>query len=191
MLTRKTSYGIRALASLARSGQKPLSVAELAAREGIPEHFLSVILSELRQRGIVRGRRGPDGGYQLEVDPRALNLAEVVESLSGPLFPFACLLRGADGVRCNECPGAELCAAQRALSRASAAAYEVLESIAIADLAQFARDGVARASKVTASAPAGPEFDALARAAASAPPSVTPKSSTGVRPPASRKPVAE
>jgi Rrf2 family protein len=112
-----------------------MSVAELAAREGIPEHFLSVILSDLRQRGIVRGRRGPDGGYQLDVDPRALNLADLVESLGGPLFPFACLLRGADGARCSECPGAERCAAARALGRASAAAYEVLESIAIADLA--------------------------------------------------------
>ncbi len=69
MLTRKTSYGIRALASLARAEERSLSVAELAKREGIPEHFLSVILSELRQRGLVRGRRGPDGGYQLSVDP--------------------------------------------------------------------------------------------------------------------------
>ena len=64
-----------------------MSVAELASREGIPEQFLSVILSDLRQRGMVRGRRGPDGGYQLNVDPSTLNLADVVESLGGPPTP--------------------------------------------------------------------------------------------------------
>jgi Rrf2 family protein len=135
LLTRKTTYGIRALASLVRAGERSLSVAELAAREGIPEHFLSVILSDLRQRGIVRGRRGPDGGYQLSVDPSQLNLADVVESLGGPLFSFACLQRGADGARCAECPGAGRCAAELALGRASAAAYAVLETILVRDLA--------------------------------------------------------
>jgi Rrf2 family protein len=135
VLTRKTTYGIRALASLARSSEASLSVAELAAREGIPEHFLSAILSDLRQRGIVRGRRGPDGGYQLAVDPRRLNLAEIVESLGGPLFPFPCLERG-NGAhpRCSECPGENRCVAENALRRASAAAYESLESITIFDL---------------------------------------------------------
>jgi Rrf2 family protein len=112
-----------------------VSVAELASREGIPEHFLSVILSDLRQRGLVRGRRGPDGGYQLNVDPRALSLADVVESLGGPLFPFTCLQRGLGaGARCNECPGRERCPAQLALGRASAAAYAALQSITLADL---------------------------------------------------------
>ena len=112
-----------------------MSVAELANREGIPEHFLSVILSDLRQRGLVRGRRGPDGGYQLNVDPSSLNLADVVESLGGPIFPFACLQRGESGAsRCSECPGAERCPAEHALGRASAAAYAVLESIVVSDL---------------------------------------------------------
>lgn len=135
MLTRKTTYGIRALATLAGAGERPLSVAELAQREGIPEHFLSVILSDLRQRGIVRGRRGPEGGYQLNVDPAQLNLADVVESLGGPLFPFPCLQRGPAAGRCSECPGAGRCVAADALGRASRAAYAVLETIVIADLA--------------------------------------------------------
>lgn len=146
MLTRKTSYGIRALASLARAKERSLSVAELAAREGIPEHFLSVILSDLRQRGIVRGRRGPDGGYQLNVDPSQLNLADVVESLGGPLFSFACLQRGAGG-RCAECPGPGRCAAEMALGRASAAAYAVLESILVRDLADSEATDTAETEK--------------------------------------------
>jgi Rrf2 family protein len=144
MLTRKTTYGIRALLGLARSNGESLSVAQLAAQEGIPEHFLSAILSDLRQRGIVRGRRGPDGGYQLSVDPRTLRLTEVVDCLGGPLFPFACLERGKHPAeRCNECPGPGRCPAERALGRANEAAYAALESVTVFDLLEGEEPGSA------------------------------------------------
>lgn len=134
MLTRKTTYGIRALARMAKVQPQSLSVAELAEQEGIPPKFLAVILSDLRQRGIVRGRRGRVGGYQLAVDPKALSIAEVVESLGGPLFPFVCLAREPLAERCRECPGSLACPAQNALSNASSAAYAALRSLFLADL---------------------------------------------------------
>lgn len=134
MLTRKTTYGIRALARMASVQPRSLSVAELAEQEGIPPKFLAVILSDLRQRGIVRGRRGRVGGYQLAVDPKALSIADVVESLGGPLFPFVCLAREPLAERCRECPGSLVCPAQNALSNASSAAYAALRSLFLADL---------------------------------------------------------
>lgn len=134
MLTRKTTYGIRALARMAKVQPQSLSVAELAEQEGIPPKFLAVILSDLRQRGIVRGRRGRVGGYQLAVDPKALSIADVVESLGGPLFPFVCLAREPLAERCRECPGSLACPAQNALSNASSAAYAALCSLFLADL---------------------------------------------------------
>ena len=134
MLTRKTTYGIRALARMARVRPQSLSVSELAEQEGIPPKFLAVILSDLRQRGIVRGRRGRVGGYQLAVDPKALSIAEVVESLGGPLFPFVCLAKEPLAERCRECPGSLVCPAQNALSNASSAAYAALKSLFLSDL---------------------------------------------------------
>jgi len=134
MLTRKTIYGIRALANIARSGKRSLSVAEIAQREGIPFKFLALILSDLRQRGIVRGQRGPVGGYQLAVAPEHLKIADVVETLGGPLFPFACLAREPHDERCRECPGAHACPARQALSGACAAAYRALGSLALSDI---------------------------------------------------------
>jgi len=133
MLTRRTTYGIRALARMARGSSRAVSVAELAARDGIPLHFLSLILGELRQRGIVRALRGRDGGYELAVDPRTLTIADLVECLGGPLFPFPCLL---SSERCRECRGTDTCAAERALSRACAAARGELLSTTLADLVE-------------------------------------------------------
>jgi len=135
MLTRKTTYGIRALVGMARAGDRALSVAEIAEREGIPQKFLAGILADLRQRGIVRGQRGPVGGYQLAVPANTLTIAEVVETLGGPLFPFSCLSSDPNGERCRECPGAEACPARQALQGACAAAYRALGSVALSDVA--------------------------------------------------------
>lgn len=135
MLTRKTTYGIRALVGMARAGERALSVAEIAEREGIPPKFLAGILADLRQRGIVRGHRGPVGGYELAVPANVLTIAEVVETLGGPLFPFTCLAREPNEERCRECPGAEACPAKQALAGACAAAYRALGALALSDVA--------------------------------------------------------
>lgn len=136
MLNRKTTYGIRALASMARASPRRLSVAELARREGIPRKFLAVILLVLGQHGIVRGQRGRTGGYELAVDPRQLTVARLVESLGGPVFPIVCL-RSEPGrlpVRCAECPGSGRCPAEVALRSADAEVHRVLSSISLSDL---------------------------------------------------------
>lgn len=149
MLTRRTTYGIRALARMASRPGHATSVAELAALDGIPLHFLSLILGELRQRGIVRALRGRDGGYELAVDPAVLTIAEVVECLGGPLFPFPCLL---DKGRCRECEATDSCAAERALSKACAAAQGELLGTTLGEIASsLPNDGeepVRRSSRI-------------------------------------------
>jgi len=136
VLNRKTTYGIRALASIARARPRRLSVAELARSEGIPPKFLSVILLDLRQHGIVHGRRGRVGGYELAVDPNELTVADVVESLGGPVFPILCLRQepGRAPKRCRECPGTGRCPAELALRGADVEVHRVLSSISLSDL---------------------------------------------------------
>lgn len=148
MLNRKTTYGIRALAGMARSEQGAVTAAQLAEREGIPPVFLALILSDLRQRGILRARRGRDGGYELAVDPKTFTLVDAIETLGGPIFPFACVsgARGSGGKRgrCRECPGTNVCPAERVLSAVAAATAEALGSIVLADLSQDVLAGIER-----------------------------------------------
>jgi Rrf2 family protein len=141
VLNRKTTYGIRALTSIARASPRRLSVAELAKSEGIPPKFLSVILLDLRQHGIVQGRRGRVGGYELAVDPNELTVAEVVESLGGPVFPIICLRHEAK--RCRECPGTGRCPAELALRSAEVEVHRVLSSISLSDLVAEADEPLA------------------------------------------------
>jgi Rrf2 family protein len=81
----KTSYGIAALMELAgvHASGEVLQVAEIAARQGIPERYLEQMMTSLRRGGLLRSLRGPRGGYRLSRAPEAVSLAEVIHCLEG------------------------------------------------------------------------------------------------------------
>jgi Rrf2 family protein len=64
-ISAKADYAVRAAAELAAAeGESaPMKGEELARRQSIPKNFLENILTELRRAGIVRTRRGAEGGY--------------------------------------------------------------------------------------------------------------------------------
>ena len=81
----KTEYGLVALIELAGifSSGGVLQVAEIAARQGIPDRYLEQMLTSLRRGGILRSIRGPRGGYQLVRSPAEVAVADVVQCLDG------------------------------------------------------------------------------------------------------------
>jgi Rrf2 family protein len=85
----KTTYGLLALMELAgveASGER-LQVAEIAARQGIPERYLEQMMASLRRAGLLRSSRGPRGGYRLARPAAAITLAEVLDCLEGDTTP--------------------------------------------------------------------------------------------------------
>lgn len=103
MLSQKTRYAIKALLEL--SGIPPgasLSSAEIAARRGIPAKFLETILVELKRDGLVRGRRGRGGGYQLGQGPEEISFGTVVRLMEGPLALLPCVSQ-TQYHRCADC----------------------------------------------------------------------------------------
>jgi Rrf2 family protein len=85
----KTTYGLLALMELAgvqASGER-LQVAEIAARQGIPERDLEQMRASLRRAGLLRSSRGPRGGYRLARPAAAITLAEVLDCLEGDTTP--------------------------------------------------------------------------------------------------------
>ncbi|MGH3665777.1 MAG: RrF2 family transcriptional regulator [Egibacteraceae bacterium] len=84
-LTAKAEYALRAGAELAAAAGHPLKGDQVAATQGIPAKFLERILNDLRRAGIVRSRRGADGGYWLARDADQVTLADVIRAVEGPL----------------------------------------------------------------------------------------------------------
>jgi Rrf2 family protein len=130
-ISSKADYAVRATAELAAvEGKGPVTAERLATAQDIPLTFLLKILSELRHAGIVRSRRGAEGGYELARPAERISLADVIRAVEGPLAnvhearPEEIRYEGpAKGLR-------EVWVAVRANLRA------VLENVTLADLAQ-------------------------------------------------------
>ena len=132
-ISHKVDYGVRALVALARAEEEhpgvPTKRELLATRESIPGKFLDDILRLLRNSGLVRSHRGPDGGWTLGRPAADIKVADVIRVLEGPLASVR-------GIRPHELaddgvqePFVSLWVAVRASLRA------VLEEVTIADLA--------------------------------------------------------
>ncbi|CAB4538212.1 MAG: Rrf2 family transcriptional regulator [Actinobacteria bacterium] len=83
----KVDYGIQALVEIAVQSEKSklISAEKISSRHDIPPKFLEGILATLTKAGIISSHRGPDGGYEMSVDPREVSIADVFRILDGPL----------------------------------------------------------------------------------------------------------
>ncbi len=84
-ITAKTDYAVRAAIQLASSSEFPVTSDSIAKAQQIPAKFLESILSELRQAGLVKSRRGAHGGYWLSRPASEISVADVIRAVEGPM----------------------------------------------------------------------------------------------------------
>jgi Rrf2 family cysteine metabolism transcriptional repressor len=86
-ISTKGDYGLRALVELAQQFEtrEPVQVKDIARRQRIPEEYLGQLMVGLRRAGLVHSVRGAAGGYLLARPPAEITVAQVVETLEGPL----------------------------------------------------------------------------------------------------------
>lgn len=131
-ISTKGEYGIRAMMELAqRYGQGYIQSSDIAAVRHIPENYLYQLLITLRKAGLVRSRRGPQGGHMLARTPDRINLAEAVIALEGPLAPTTCSEEGMT----EDCGFSENCALREVWCRITAATQQILVETTFAELA--------------------------------------------------------
>ena len=82
-VTSKSRYAVVAMAELARSGDRPIPIAQVAERRGMPVQFLEQLFSTLRRGGLLQSQRGVKGGYTLARPPEQISVLEVVQALDG------------------------------------------------------------------------------------------------------------
>lgn len=73
------------MAELARSGDRPVPVKEMAERREMPEQFLEQLFSTLRRAGLLNSHRGMKGGYTLSRPADEIEVLEVVQALDGKI----------------------------------------------------------------------------------------------------------
>jgi FeS assembly SUF system regulator len=87
-ISRLTDYATVILASLA--GGNLASAADVADRTRIGLPTVSKLLKELQHAGLVTSVRGAHGGYQLARPAAAINAAEIIDAVEGPLALTEC-----------------------------------------------------------------------------------------------------
>jgi len=97
-VSRKVDYALRAIIHLANeeTSERACTVSEIAERERIPRQFLEKIVQQLIQRGLVRSRRGPHGGYVLARPAEQVTFRDVIEAVEGPISLNVCVGEHAD-----------------------------------------------------------------------------------------------
>ncbi len=91
-LTTKGRYAVTAMLDIAIHRQDgPVSVMDIARRQGISAAYLEQLFSKLKRCGLLRSIRGPGGGYQLERDVSRISVSEIITAVGD----------GVDATRCH------------------------------------------------------------------------------------------
>ncbi|WP_221089362.1 RrF2 family transcriptional regulator [Deinococcus aquaedulcis] len=124
----KAQYGLRALIEIARRGGEAVPLKDVSERQGISQHYLEQIASNLRRAGFIKSIRGAHGGYRLARPPHEINAYDVVTAMEGSIAPVSCVEDD------HVCESQNVCGTQSLWHRVDTALRDVLGSTTLADL---------------------------------------------------------
>ena len=85
-LTTRGRYAVTAMLDLAlHQRQGPVSLAEIADRQGISLSYLEQLFAKMRRNKLVVSTRGPGGGYSLGSTPDRVCIADVINAVDEEL----------------------------------------------------------------------------------------------------------
>ena len=85
--SKKSRYGLTALIDLAiNSENSKVTLASIARRNNISLQFLEQIFAALRRADIVKGVKGPQGGYIIKEDLSNISLADILIAVDGTYY---------------------------------------------------------------------------------------------------------
>ncbi|MDD5273392.1 MAG: Fe-S cluster assembly transcriptional regulator IscR [Methylovulum sp.] len=90
-LTTKGRYAVTAMLDLAFHSQiRPVTLTEIAARQTISLSYLEQLFARLRRAGMVKGVRGPGGGYTLCGEAADINIADIIAAVDEQMDATKC-----------------------------------------------------------------------------------------------------
>ena len=127
-LTTKGRYAVTAMLDLAlHQGVGPITLADIASRQGISLSYLEQLFSRLRRRELVASVRGPGGGYTLGRSADGIFVAEVITAVD----------ENVDTTRCggaSNCQDNQRCLTHDLWHDLSARIHDYLNQISLQDL---------------------------------------------------------
>lgn len=127
-LTTKGRYAVTAMLDLALHYENgPITLAEIAQRQGISLSYLEQLFSRLRRKTLVTSVRGPGGGYRLGREAKEIYIGEVIQAVDENM----------DTTRCggaHNCQENERCLTHDLWQDLSGQIYTYLNKISLQDM---------------------------------------------------------
>lgn len=90
-LTTKGRYAVTAILDVALyECNGPVSVSDVAERQGLSPSYLEKLFSNLKKKGLVSGRKGPGGGYKLTESSHLITIANVIDAVNETVDATKC-----------------------------------------------------------------------------------------------------
>ena len=90
-LTTRGRYAVTAMLDVAlHDSNTPVRIVEIAERQGISRSYLEQLFANLKKNGLVSGRRGPGGGYQLGRKSKLITVADVIDAVNEKVDATRC-----------------------------------------------------------------------------------------------------
>lgn len=132
-ISTKGRYALRLMIDLATNDTgSPVSIKDVAKRQGISDKYLEQIISVLNKAGYVKSIRGPQGGYVLKKAPKDYTVGMILRLTEGSLAPVACVEDDA-----TDCERQSGCVTYILWKKISNAVSEVVDNVTLKDLVDW------------------------------------------------------
>jgi Rrf2 family iron-sulfur cluster assembly transcriptional regulator len=129
-LSTKGRYAVTAMLDLAiHHAEGPVTLADISETQGISLSYLEQLFAKLRKHNLVKGMRGPGGGYRLARLPEDISVAQVIDAIG----------EGIDVTMCGgseNCQDGERCLTHELWKKLGAEIFDFLNGITLASFLQ-------------------------------------------------------
>jgi len=128
-LASKARYAVTALLDIALcSGERPIPLTDISARQGISLSYLEQLFSKLRKAKLVKSVRGSGGGYYLAKSTDKMIIRDIIEAVDESIKMTKCSGSG------SGCRNGQKCITHNLFHGLSLRIGDFLDTITLADV---------------------------------------------------------
>jgi Rrf2 family protein len=127
-ISTKGRYSLEALLYMALLPEGEFASTRAIAEDiGVSKGYLEQLFIPLREKGIIKGIRGPQGGYLPGRDPGKIKVGDILQAVEGSLEPVDCLST-------RICPTRDTCRSVHTWGELYSEISDCVDSISLKDL---------------------------------------------------------
>jgi len=125
-ITKKTEYALIALSHIASNDALVRSI-DISKKYSIPKELMAKTLQLMAKVGYIKAIKGPNGGYQSNINLDDISLKKFIESIEGPLGLIDCQIS-------EECTQIDFCNIKKPIKRINDNLLNFLDNISLIEI---------------------------------------------------------